>query len=634
MNDRFAKPHGSSHVRLLTPAATDGVREVDAVVVPTARGATAVEAAARLAAELGAVLIALCSGRTRARDAHAVLSSVEGLRWHAVDVPPGFSHPMVPAPAGRRDYGGRVSLSRKRNLALLVARMCGWETLLFLDDDIHPVGATTVRLAAAGLGQAAAVGFAVHGYPDNSVVCHARRLAGAPQDVFVGGSALLVDPGDDSLGHFPTVYNEDWLYLFDAVAEGRVARTGTVEQSPYQPFADPDRGTREEFGDLLAEGLMTHLEDGGKGVPLDAVYWSKFRWRRAAFLSETVELVRALRITTPDARAALNALTAAQARLRTIRPEDCLRFLADWQTDRDRWRKTLDRVEHADDVPTALRRLDLPPALSSAATGPRRPAAAPVLDAVEYPALDRRGTAVIVPGFLDGRRSPAHHRMAAALTRIGLSATTFDPRGTAARPDDILDAGPTAHLGDIRSLTAAAPTTGARVLVGHCYGAWLSCLYAATDEAVTHLVAVMPTTFLLWPREFDEQRSPWPPRSEWSFTAPVPGSGVLRAVRVSRSVLEDALLHDLQAALDQLAARAVPMLFVAGETDTVIPASSVSDLAGAAGSTAEFIQLPGVQHDYRDRRSQRNLVQQTVVRWLLEQGAGAYSQDVEASAVR
>ncbi len=76
------------------------------------------------------------------------------------------------------------------------------------------------------------------------------------------------------------------------------------------------------------------------------------------------------------------------------------------------------------------------------------------------------------------------------------------------------------------------------------------------------------------------------------------------------------------------------MLFLAGGADSVIPAASVRELATAAGPTAEFVELPGVQHDYRDHRYQRVLVQETVVRWLVERGAGAYSQDVGASAVR
>ncbi len=632
MTPPFARPHRASHTSLLAEHAADGVREIDAVVVPSARGVDALTAAAGLAAELDARLLVLCSRDTRARDTGPVLDRIDGLRWTAVDVPRGYSHPALPLERPRETHGGRASLSRKRNLALLAARMCGWDTVLFLDDDIRSAAASTVRLAAGGLGPAAAVGFAVRGYPDNSVACHARRLAGMSQDVFVGGSALLVDPSDEDLGHFPTVYNEDWLYLFDALAKRRVTRTGTVEQVPYDPFADPGRGESEEFGELLAEGLVAHLEGGATDVPLDTAYWADFRRRRAAFLTGTADRLRALRTDRADRAAAQTALMAAQARLRAIRPQDCVDFLTAWRSDRRRWLAALDRLDHADDLPAALSRLGLTGLHSSTRSRRAAPAAASVLDAVEHPAAVPCGSAVIVPGFLDGRRSPAHHRMAAALADVGVSAVTFDPRGTAARPDDIIDAGPTAHLGDIRSLVTAQPDSGSKVLVGHCYGAWLACLYAATDPSVTHLVAIMPTRFFLWPRDYDPQCDQWP--ADRSFTAPVPGSGVLRSARVSRAVLDDARAHDLPAALDVLATRQLPMLFLAGGADSVIPAAGVRELAIAAGPTAEFVELPGVQHDYRDHRSQRVLVQETVVRWLLEQCAGAYSQDVEASAVR
>ena len=632
MTPPFARPHRASHTSLLAEHAADGVREIDAVVVPSGRGAHVLVAAAEVAAELDALLLVLCSRDTRARDAALVLDRIGGLRWTAVDVPRGYSHPDLPLERPRETHGGRASLSRKRNLALLAARMCGWDTVLFLDDDIRPAAANPVRLAAGGLGPAAAVGFAVHGYPDNSVVCHARRLVGIAQDVFVGGSALIIDPSDEDLGHFPTVYNEDWLYLFDALAKRRVTRTGTVEQVPYDPFADPGRGESEEFGELLAEGLVAHLEAGATDVPLDTAYWADFRRRRAAFLAGTADRLRALRTNRADRAAAQTALMAAQARLRAIRPQDCVDFLTTWRSDHRRWREAVDRLDHADDLPAALARLGLPRHRSS--TRPDRAAltAAPVLDAVEHPAANARGSAVIVPGFLDGRRSPAHHRMASALADVGLSAVTFDPRGTAARPDDIIDAGPTAHLGDIRSLITARPDGRPKVLVGHCYGAWLACLYAVTAPSVTHLVAIMPTRFFLWPRDYDPRHDGWP--ADRSFTAPVPGSGVLRGVRVSRSVLDDARAHDLPAALDALATRELPMLFLAGGADRVIPAAGVQELATAAGPTAKFVELPDVQHDYRDHRPHRALMQDTVVRWLVEQGAGAYSQDVEASAVR
>jgi hypothetical protein len=102
------------------------------------------------------------------------------------------------------------------------------------------------------------VGLAALDFPDNSVVYHASRLAGNLQDVFVGGCALLIDVGQP-LGFFPNVYKEDWLFMFDAVAERWVAQFGTVRQSPYNPFLSSERTTAEEFGDSIAEGLMASL---------------------------------------------------------------------------------------------------------------------------------------------------------------------------------------------------------------------------------------------------------------------------------------------------------------------------------------------------------------------------------------
>ena len=94
-------------------------------------------------------------------------------------------------------------------------------------------------------------------FPDNSVVCHARRLAGLPQDNFVSGSVLGVNCDDLPLPFFPDIYNEDWFFFSKAVARHELANVGDATQAPYKPFADPQRARHEEFGDLLAEGLYS-----------------------------------------------------------------------------------------------------------------------------------------------------------------------------------------------------------------------------------------------------------------------------------------------------------------------------------------------------------------------------------------
>ena len=591
-------PHGESHLAILRKFRPDGGRRVDAVVVPTARGAAHLLDAGRLAAELGAVLLALCSACSRAAEAAAVLDGVAGLQWHAVDIPSDYRHPLLP-PARDAGETGRASLSRKRNLGLLVARMVGWETLLFLDDDIRGVDATIVRLAAGGLGPAAAVGLTVERFPDNSVVCHANRLGGGAQTVFVSGAALLVDVMADDLGHFPTVYNEDWLFLYDALQAGRVRREGVVRQLRYDPFARPRRAAEEEFGEVLAEGLVAHIEAGGGDVPLNTGYWDEFLQRRAAFLARTRSRVAASR-PSPRRMQALRSLRAAADRLARIDPADCVGFLRQWRLDRADWRARLATMARAEGVVPALLRLGLD-RHHVGRLGTGTPA---------------RGIAVIVPGFLDGSASPAHRSMTGQLTSAGLRAVPLDLRGSDGRPGAPVTVGPSEHLDDLDSLLDLHVGDGGGMVavVGHCYGGWLAGLLAARDPRITHVVALMPTRCFLWPDDYDEGRDRWRRRGELLVSSPVPGTQVLKAVRLPHALVIDALRHDLPAALRDLR---IPILFVAGSDDETVPAASVQRLYGECGSPAkEIVVLAGVQHDYRDHPDQLARVQDAVLDWL------------------
>ena len=77
-----------------------------------------------------------------------------------------------------------ADIARKRNVGLLLGRLCGWRTIMFLDDDIRDMTANAVSQAAAMTAHYQAVGFRIASYPDNSVVCHAHRLAGGLRKFF------------------------------------------------------------------------------------------------------------------------------------------------------------------------------------------------------------------------------------------------------------------------------------------------------------------------------------------------------------------------------------------------------------------------------------------------------------------
>ena len=79
---------------------------------------------------------------------------------------------------GSRRAGPAIS-SLKRNLGLLLARLHGWNKIAFIDDDIKIGQPEHFARLAGQLEFYQAAGMVVDEYPDNSVVCHARRLAGS-----------------------------------------------------------------------------------------------------------------------------------------------------------------------------------------------------------------------------------------------------------------------------------------------------------------------------------------------------------------------------------------------------------------------------------------------------------------------
>ncbi len=355
---------------------SSGSRAIDVVIVPATRGAAALTGAARLVAEMNAQLVVLCSGATRAADVVNHVRGVAGCRALVLDVPTGYRHDLLPTRTAASRFttvgGNRHNdLSLKRNLGLLLARLCGWGKILFLDDDISevvdgaPIGLAMhkVRRLTAQLDAHQVAGLACRHFPDNSVVCHARRLAGLPQDTFVTGAALGVNCNDQPLPFFPEQYNEDWFFFSRLTARRDLARVGDAVQAPYDPFADPARARQEEFGDLVAEGLYDLFEDQPEEMnyfrrfdEADVAYWDRSMALRTESLNLTaaalrVQLDRAL---SDERSCALDSVEAALDQLATLTPELCVEFLEAWTLDLDGWERATQRVRCVPDPATAL----------------------------------------------------------------------------------------------------------------------------------------------------------------------------------------------------------------------------------------------------------------------------------------
>lgn len=353
--------HRESHCSVLRSIRPAPMRSPDVIVVAASRPAAHLATAAGLASRLDCILVALCSRHARPDEFAVLAAEWPALRWLAVEVPAGYHHPLLHFMTSAIDdvkVGRLGDLSLKRNLGFLLAWLAGWRSVLFLDDDIELVDPRAVCRGTAALSRLAVVGMIVDDYPDNSVVCHANRLAGGHQDVFVSGSAMLVSP-DQAFSFFPEVYNEDWFFFLDSLTRHSVASTGSARQQRYEPFATPERAAAEEFGDLLAEGLVSLLH---KSVPLsagmEAAYWRQFLLQRREFIERAACRLDALE-PTEEGRAALRALRAAEERRAAITPASCVAYLRTWRRDHSAWVRRIDELDCPVTVDRAVRSLGL-----------------------------------------------------------------------------------------------------------------------------------------------------------------------------------------------------------------------------------------------------------------------------------
>ncbi len=394
----MARPaiHRDSHrtlIRRIDAATTTTAGQVpplDAVIVPAARPATGLSVAADLARTHGSSLVVLCSHESSAVEAFAVARSrrLPEDRIVAVDLPAEHPDAVPHLSADRIDTGltRERDTGLKRNLGMRLALLLGWRHVLFLDDDV--AGPTVAGLAAAQhaltvRGGPGAVGWAFEDFPDNSVVCHAHRLAGGAQDTFVGAGGLLVRV-DERLPHFPGVYNEDWLFFAELMQrrERGLGFGGSLRQKSFKPFREVDHARRQEFGDVLGEGLFALLHTR---KPISAAtssgYWEDYlNVRRRFLLDIDARLTRMAGTAAPlavlrdtrDRDAAQLCVSVALDTLEAHRRQwqlDLPAYVAAWREDAAAWRRTIIRTTGlASDADAALQRLEL----SRVSGGPQR----------------------------------------------------------------------------------------------------------------------------------------------------------------------------------------------------------------------------------------------------------------------
>src|SRR5215831_2355674 len=138
-----------------------------------------------------------------------------------------------------------------------------------------------------------------------------------------------------------------------------------ARQLPYDPFDDPIRAARQEFGDVLAEGLYGLLHRGGYGYPTSD-YWDRFLDARRCFLDAIIDR---LHIAKPERQAKIHkAVETAQRCLMAIRPHHYEEYISLWTADLGRWNRLLNEIPRLPTIEAALDHLDLAPTESAART--------------------------------------------------------------------------------------------------------------------------------------------------------------------------------------------------------------------------------------------------------------------------
>jgi hypothetical protein len=337
---------------------------LDAIIVPGTRPATYLDHAVTLARAAGCRLVILCSQQLRGADVKGFLAARSFSDAIVVDLPRGYSHPLFDfrrlhdiedqLPPG---CGYLADLSMKRNIGLVLARMLGWKRVVFLDDDIRDIAYPDLRQTVDMLDSFPVAGMWVTDFPDNSIVCHANRMTGASQDVFVSGAALAVDCYSD-IGFFPDIYNEDWFFFFDAASNGQLGNSYLkATQLYYYPFANPQRAAWQEFGDVLAEGLYALLHLGLDVRQATSIYWEFFLDARRNFLEGI--LTNKTNANSDIREEIVASVESALKCLLDIKPDLCERYVQLWRTDLRDWKRRMTVIPETRSIEEALAELRL-----------------------------------------------------------------------------------------------------------------------------------------------------------------------------------------------------------------------------------------------------------------------------------
>lgn len=232
---------------------------------------------------------------------------------------------------------------------------------------------------------------------------------------------------------------------------------------------------------------------------------------------------------------------------------------------------------------------------------------------VDYPESNTGKLAILCPGFLDTKDYDHLVELSKALAGIGYTVARFNPTGTWDSEGDIAEYTTSQYLQDIKSvldyMTKEHEYTHI-LLGGHSRGGMVSILFAARNPRVSAVLGIMPSSgrSLMGAR-----RENWQQTGFSTSQRDIPGTAEKKEFKVPYSHVVDRDQYDVAEEAKKVK---VPILFIAGQADTLVPPPDVKVIFDAANEPKQFIVIPGIGHDYRYHSSEVKIVNETILKAL------------------
>lgn len=219
--------------------------------------------------------------------------------------------------------------------------------------------------------------------------------------------------------------------------------------------------------------------------------------------------------------------------------------------------------------------------------------------------------AILCPGYLDSKDYTHLTELSKTLSERGYAVARFDPLGTWESEGTMDDYTMANYLEAITAVKDFMRKDGGYktiVLGGHSRGGRMSIIYAATHPDISSVIAIMPSVGR------DKTKNDDKNAQVMRSTRDLPDNkNQKRRYEVPLAITLDGLQYN---ALTHIAQVKAPILFIAGEKDTIVPVEEVRGIYDKATSPKELRIIPAIGHDYRHSLEEVLLVNREIVNWL------------------